>query len=127
MVSQATAGRKNRLWFSFDGPETSYAFDQEVPDALWVGTREQSSVVMRGNGVGQAGSAYSRLPAGHPEGYLEAFATIYTDAAALVRAHGNRKAHRSLAPSVHDGVRGVRFIEAAVKSNSLNSAWISIP
>lgn len=71
----------------------------------------------------------SFLPAGHPEGYLEAFAQIYTDAAELVRAHAEGReprGHAYLAPGIAEGVRGVMFIRAAVASHNNESAWTPI-
>ena len=70
-----------------------------------------------------------RVPGGHPEGYLEGFAQIYTDAAELIRAHAEKRAPNpfaKLAPGVAEGVRGVAFIEAAVASSAANGAWTSI-
>ncbi|MBV8398164.1 MAG: gfo/Idh/MocA family oxidoreductase, partial [Acetobacteraceae bacterium] len=69
----------------------------------------------------------SRIPAGHPEGYLEAFATIYSDAAELIRASiEGREPDKDarLAPTVRDGVRGVELIEAAVASASQGGSWV---
>ena len=69
VVSQVSPGRKNRLWFSFDGQAASYSFDQEHPDALWVGGTDANRVVMRGpDTFGAAAAGYARLPAGHPAG-----------------------------------------------------------
>lgn len=71
----------------------------------------------------------SRMPAGHPEGYIEGFANLYRDAAHLVRA---RRAGESpdpaivaAVPSVEDGARGIKFIEAAVESSRAGGRWTS--
>ena len=69
----------------------------------------------------------SRLPAAHPEGYIEAFANFYRDAADIIRAHragGAVDADRAAqVPDVVDGARGVKFVAAAVESNAAGGAW----
>ena len=69
----------------------------------------------------------TRIPAGHPEGYLEGFATLYSDAAELIWAKldGRRPdPAATLVPTVRDGVAGVKFIEAVVESSRKNGAWV---
>jgi len=68
------------------------------------------------------------VPAGHPEGYLEGFANIYREAAAAIRAARNgRKPPKDVVfPSVHDGVEGMAFIEACVRSSRKNGAWTKL-
>jgi hypothetical protein len=68
----------------------------------------------------------SRIPAGHPEGYLEGFANIYNEAAAaiLARRAGSRPPAEVLYPTVRDGVRGVAFVETCIASGRRNGAWI---
>ena len=67
------------------------------------------------------------MPAAHPEGYIEAFANLYRDAAAIIRAHRSGAApdpaRVGLVPDVGDGVRGLRFVAAAVESNAAGGAW----
>jgi hypothetical protein len=82
-----------------------------------------------GPGLSEQANAATRLPAGHPEGYLEAFAQIYTDAAELIRAHAEGRAPEGsayLAPGIAEGVRGVMFIAAAIASNNNGSAWTNL-
>jgi hypothetical protein len=84
--------------------------------------------MIRRNGAGadDVSRAASRIPSGHPEGYLEGFAQIYTDVAELIAARlENREPHPFAlqAPTVEHGVRGVRFIEAAVKSSQRKASW----
>jgi hypothetical protein len=70
-----------------------------------------------------------RVPSGHPEGYIEAFAQIYSDAADLIAASNEGRAASggaSLVPTVADGLRGVQFIQAAVSSSRQNAAWVSL-
>jgi predicted dehydrogenase len=122
VVSQVTPGRKNRLWFSFDGPDASYSFDQEAPDALWMGARDQNVVLMRGTDVfGQPASTYSRLPAGHPQGYQDAFNAYVSDAYAAVA--GN--APDGL-PLFADGLRAAILTQAVVDAAAAQT-WIEVP
>ncbi len=74
-------------------------------------------------------AAATRLPAGHPEGFIEAFSQLYSDVAELIAAsHEQRTASSSalLAPGVVDGVRGVRFVHAAVESSQRGAAWTAV-
>ena len=122
VVSQVSPGRKNRLWFSFDGPDASYAFDQELPESLWVGGREQNVVLMRGTEVfGQPASTYSRLPAGHPQGYQDAFNAYVEDVYAAVE--GN--APDGL-PMFADGLRAAVLTQAVVDA-SASQGWVEVP
>ncbi|HEX8080931.1 MAG TPA: Gfo/Idh/MocA family oxidoreductase [Jatrophihabitans sp.] len=122
VVSQVTPGRKNRLWFSFDGPDASYSFDQEAPDALWMGARDQNVVLMRGTEVfGQPASTYSRLPAGHPQGYQDAFNAYVCDVYAAVAGH----APDGL-PLFADGLRAA-VLTQAVMDAAASQTWIEVP
>jgi hypothetical protein len=81
-----------------------------------------------GAGTGPAAARVSRVPAGHPEGYLEAFATIYAEAARAIRA---RQAARPepegvTYPGLSDGLSGMRFVSACVASHRRNGAWVRI-
>jgi predicted dehydrogenase len=121
VVSQVTPGRKNRLWFSFDGPDASYSFDQEVPESLWIGAREQNVALMRGTELfGQPSSPYSRLPAGHPQGYQDAFNAYVDDVYAAVA--GN--APDGL-PTFADGLRAAVLTQAVVDA-AASQTWVEV-
>ena len=70
----------------------------------------------------------TRIPSGHPEGYLEAFANLYAEAAAAINAKkaGMPVDPSVLYPTVHDGVRGVAFVEACIASSRRNGAWVKV-
>jgi predicted dehydrogenase len=122
VVSQVTPGRKNRVWFSFDGPDASYSFDQEVPEALWVGTRTQNLVVLRGTDeFGKAASTYSRLPAGHPQGYQDAFNAYIADV-----YDGVDGAAPDGLPTFADGLRAAVLTQAVVDAGA-SQAWVEVP
>ena len=69
----------------------------------------------------------SRIPGGHPEGYLEAFANLYAEAARAIHAHraGAAMPDDLLFPTIDDGMDGMRFIDACVRSSAEDSAWVT--
>ena len=72
----------------------------------------------------------SRIPSGHPEGYLEAFAQLYTDLAEQITARSVRRVPEAaslLVPGIKDGVEGVQFISGVLESARKNSAWVNLP
>jgi predicted dehydrogenase len=123
VASQVSLGRKNRLWFSFDGTEASYVFDQENPDALWIGGRRENRVVPRGPDTlaSAQGRAYSRLPAGHPQGYQDCFNAFVADVYATVA--GERP---DGVPTFTDGRRAAVITEAVIDS-AKNESWMEVP
>jgi len=122
VISQATPGRKNRVWFSFDGPDTSYSFDQEVPEALWVGTCAQNLVVLRGTAApGTATDRFSRLPAGHPQGYQDAFNAYVADVYAAVDG-----AVPDGLPTFADGLRAAVLTQTVLDA-AVSERWVEVP
>ncbi|MBI1361124.1 MAG: gfo/Idh/MocA family oxidoreductase [Alphaproteobacteria bacterium] len=130
-ASQVAAGEANGLRLRIFGERAGLEWEQETPETLTITKLGHPAHILRrgGPGLSAAAIAATRLPAGHPEGYLEAFAQIYSDAAELIHAHLEVRAPEgfaALAPGVEDGVRGVQFIEAAIQSHAHNSAWTEI-
>lgn len=127
--SQVSPGNENALRLRVYGEKAGLEWSQEHPNQLCFSPLgEAPRVLSRGGpgGLHPAAAAATRIPAGHPEGYLEAFAQLYRDAAELVAARLEGReadASASLAPTVEDGARGVRFLEAAVES-SRAGAWV---
>jgi predicted dehydrogenase len=112
VVSQITPGRKNRLWFSLDGPDASLSFDQELPDTLWKGLREHVEVIPRGSSTTPGSAqAYSSLPAGHPQGYQDCFDAFVEDVYAAARG-GDPEG----LPTFADGLRAARLTDAVLAS-----------
>jgi predicted dehydrogenase len=129
--SQVAAGCENALRIRIFGEKGSLEWQQEQPNTLIHAQLGEAPRLVRRNGAGSdaVSRAASRIPAGHPEGYLEAFAQLYTDIAEQIaaRIEGREPSPFSLlAPTVEHGVRGVRFIEAAVKSSAANAAWTEL-
>jgi len=121
VVSQVSPGRKNRLWFEIDGSQRSVAFDQEQPETIWIGGREESTIVARG-ASGLAGSArsFDLLPAGHPGGYLECFDAFVADTYWAIRGEPPEGM-----PVFADGLRAVRVTESVLDS-ARTSTWCAV-
>lgn len=126
--SQVEIGRENDLRLSVFGTLGSLSWCQEDPNVLIFDRLDQPRQILTrgGPGLGQSAQAATRLPAGHPEAFIEAFGNIYRDFAAHVRAQTAGKAHSPAYPTIADGVRGVEFVEAAIKSAGSGS-WVNLP
>ena len=129
-ASQVAVGNENGLTLRVYGETGGLEWGQEEPNKLWhTPLGEPKRLLTRnGAGAGPAATAVSRIPAGHPEGYLEGFATIYAEAAELIRANdAGAGAPEGIAlPSIEDGVDGLAFIEACVKSSKEDGAWVRL-
>ena len=127
-ASQVAPGNENSLKLRVYGTKGGISWQQEHPNQLtWAPYNQPPRTLSRGTGSANAAAArVTRVPPGHPEGYLEGFANLYTEIAAAIRAaRGGKKPHAAITfPTVADGVRGVAFVEAAVKSSKKNGAWV---
>ncbi|MCJ8310637.1 MAG: Gfo/Idh/MocA family oxidoreductase [Rhizobiaceae bacterium] len=127
--SQVAPGNENGLRIRVFGTKGGIEWLQEDPNKLWfTPLGEPKRLLTRnGAGIGEASMAVSRIPAGHPEGYLEGFATIYNEAAQTIRAMQNGEPDPGLPyPTVHDGLEGVAFVDACVRSSSRDGAWVRL-
>jgi predicted dehydrogenase len=130
-ASQVAPGNENALKVRIYGEKGGLVWAQEDPNYLhFAPYGEPPRLITRGGaGAGPAAGRVTRIPPGHPEGYLEGFANIYGDAAELIwAADEGRVADPGalLAPTVTDGVKGVAFIEAAVESSRRGGIWIEL-
>lgn len=128
-ASQVACGNENNLRIRLYGEKAGLDWRQEEANTLtFTPLGRPPQTIRRGAaGTDTAAAHATRLPAGHPEGYLEAFAQLYTDLAEQITARiaGRAPAPESLlVPTVYDGIDGVRFIEAAVQSSRENSRWV---
>jgi predicted dehydrogenase len=130
-ASQISVGEENALTIRVYGTKAALEWRQEHPNELIVKFPDQPRQIWRrGNGyVGAAAARVTRIPAGHPEGYLEAFANIYRSAFPAIAAEvEGRKPPRNLDfPTIDDGVTGMTFIATAVKSSKLGAKWVKLP
>ncbi|WP_110553512.1 Gfo/Idh/MocA family protein [Pseudaestuariivita atlantica] len=129
-ASQVAPGNENGLRLRVYGETGGVEWAQEDPNYLWYTPfGEPKRLITRGGaGAGEAAGRVSRVPPGHPEGYLEGFANIYSEAAAAIRAHrdGSPVPEGVIYPTVEDGLAGVVFVDACVRSSARNAAWIKL-
>ena len=131
-ASQVAVGQENGLRIRIYGEKGGLEWLQVEPNTLLVHRLDRPTEIRRAatSFVGAAAAANVRLPAGHPEGYIEGFANIYNsfaDALAKVIAGGNVDESTVDYPNVHDGVRGMAFLEAVVRSGSSDRKWVPMP
>lgn len=124
-ASQIEIGHENDFRIRVWGTKAGLEWRQEEPDDLWFkpdGAPVQR--LRRGNGyLCDAAKAATRLPPGHPEAFIEAFANIYLNAAAAIRAHAAGGGGAFDHPDVYDGARGVHFIERTIASAESDRKW----
>ena len=130
-ASQFSAGDENNLRIRVYGTKGALEWHQEEPNGLWFRTNDgPAQFYRRGNGyLCEAAQRATRLPPGHPEAFLEAFANIYGNATDTIRARllGNEPSALELDfPNVVDGARGMAFIESAVESSKSDQKWYSM-
>jgi predicted dehydrogenase len=126
--SQISCGEENNLNLRVYGTKGSLAWQQEHPNELkFIPKGEPARVLRRGNDyVTDAAKKFTRLPFGHPEAFIEAFANIYLEAVAAIRASLNGKPATGDYPTVDDGVMGMAFLETAVKSARSKAKWTKL-
>ena len=127
-VTQAAAGVENGLRIRVSGSLGSLEWMQERPQALTFKPLDAPSQNRTPNGPGTLPLAArsSRIVAGHPEGFHESFANLYTDAAEAIAARRSGKTADPLAlhfPNSFDGLMGIRFVDAVIKSSQRNGVW----
>lgn len=123
--SQISVGEENGLAISIYGENASLTWRQEEPNSLWLKYNDKPAQMIR-TGVGEfcdEALAATRTPAGHPEGYLEAFANLYTRFAEQVRAFPNTLESKAPIPGIEEAIRGMAFIENAVNASNSDTKW----
>ena len=130
-ASQVAPGNANALRLRVYGERGGLSWAQEEPGILRLAMLGEAPRMMaRGSpAVGPAAARLTRLPEGCPEGFLEGFANLYSDAAELIWARMEGRAPEpdaTLLPGVRDGVAGMRFIEAVLTSGKNNGAWTKL-
>ena len=122
VVSQVSAGRKNRLWIELDGAEEALAFDQEHPEELWQGRREALTILRRDPAtLSPAASRFAFLPGGHPQGYADCFDAFVADFYEGVRSGSTLEGM----PTFSDGLRAAHITDAVLTS-SRDERWVDV-
>ena len=122
VVSQISAGRKNRLWLELDGTEEALAFDQEHPEELWCGSRETLTIRRRDPAtLSPAAARYAVLPGGHPQGYADCFDAFVADFYDGLRSGSVADGM----PTFSDGLR-TAVITEAVLTSSREERWVEV-
>lgn len=129
IASQTSPGHYNDLTVRIYGEKAGLEWTGTRPEELRFSRygQESHSIIRGGHGSGGEAQRVSRMPAAHPEGYIEAFANFYRDAAAIIRAHRSGAvvdaALSNVVPDVRSGARGVKFVSASVASKASGGAW----
>ena len=129
--SQVAPGNENNLRIRVDGSKGGIEWRQEHPNQLhWSPFGQATQIVSRGTGAANAAAArVTRIPSGHPEGYLEGFATLYSEVAQAIRAArkgGPRADKAAHFPTIVDGIKGMVFLEAVVTSSAKGARWVRL-
>jgi predicted dehydrogenase len=128
--SQVAAGQENALRLRVYGTKAGLEWAQEDPNYLHVTPLGGSTtrITRGGGGAGPEAARMTRVPPGHPEGYLEGFANIYAEAARAIIARRDGAAPDAAVtfPGLKEGVAGVAFVDACVRSSARNAAWVSL-
>lgn len=129
-ASQVAPGNENGLKLRIYGDKGGLEWFQEEPNKLWFTPfgEPKRLITRNGAGAGPAAARMSRIPSGHPEGYLEGFANIYAEAARAIRARqaGEALPRDVVYPTVDDGVAGLKFIDACVRSSEQNGSFVRL-
>ena len=127
-ASQISAGEENNLRIRVYGEKGGFEWAQMQPNSLIVRWLDKPVQIMRTGGpdICEAAQVHARIPAGHPEGYLEAFANLYRNFAMAIRAHKKGEKPNPLYdfPTVEDGVRGMLFIDKVIQSGKAKQKWV---
>lgn len=127
--SQVASGCENGLRLRVFGTKAGIDWAQEDPNYLWVTPlgAPRHRLTRGGAGAGPAATRVSRVPPGHPEGYLEGFANIYAEVARAITARREGRAPEAEVafPGLKEGLEGVAFVDACVRSSARNAAWVT--
>src|SRR3954447_24199698 len=122
VISQISAGRKNRLWLEVDGAVEAVQFSQEEPESLWVGRRENVTLIKRDpEHMSAAARHYALLPAGHPQGYADCFDAFVAEVYEAIE----KGSPGDGLPQFADGLRAARLTDAVLRS-AREGRWIDV-
>ena len=123
LASQIEVGELNGLRIRLYGDKGGMSWQQEQPNSFTLHHADGRTEIVRAAdaSLGPAAAGRTRTPGGHPEGYLEAFANVYRDFAAVLRGED-----APLLPTIADGLRGMAFIDTAVTASAANAGWVDL-
>ncbi|WP_420340072.1 Gfo/Idh/MocA family protein [Roseibium sp.] len=126
--SQVAPGNENNLKLRVYGDKAGIEWHQENPNYLQYSPFGEPAQRLTRGGAGMLESIAptTRIPPGHPEGYLEGFANLYREAADAIRVHAKGETQTTLLPGIQEGLAGVEFIDACVRSSARNAAWVKL-
>ena len=129
IASQVCVGDENNLRLRIYGDEASLDWQQMEPNTLWIRYNDRPTEMIRTGtaAIGPGAASSTRVPAGHPEGYIEAFGNLYRTFADEIHAFQNKEVIDKTIPGIQDALRGMAFIETAVASSSVGNAWVEFP
>ena len=129
VASQICTGDENNLRLRIYGDKASLDWQQMEPNTLWLKSNDNPAQMIRTGtpATGPGAAANTRLPSGHPEGYIEAFANLYRTFAEEIIAFSEGEVIDRTIPGIQDALRGMAFIEAAVESSNKGNVWIEFP
>lgn len=129
IASQVCVGDENNLRLRVYGDKASLDWQQMEPNTLWLKYNDRPTAMIRTGtaSVGPGAAANTRIPAGHPEGYLEAFANLYRTFAEEIQAISTGAVIDKTIPGIQDALRGMAFIETAVESSADGNIWLDFP
>lgn len=129
-ASQVAPGNENNLSLRVYGTKAGLEWRQEDPNYLWYSALGQTPrlITRGGAGAGPEAGRVTRVPSGHPEGYLEGFANLYSEIARAIRAarEGSKPDPAVTFPTVEDGLVGMEFVEAALQSSRKGNVWVKV-
>jgi len=127
MVSQVSAGHKNRLSWEIDGEKSALAWNQEEPETLWIGHRDQPNQVLRRSPAATGPGPVSRpgLPGGHPEGYNDAVVNVMAAFYAQVESGSPPDPGKAPYPTFNDGLHALLVCEAIAES-ARRGTWVEV-
>ncbi|EEE46892.2 Gfo/Idh/MocA family protein [Roseibium alexandrii] len=126
--SQVAPGNENNLKLRVYGDKAGIEWHQENPNYLQYSPFGEPAQRLTRGGAGMLESIAptTRIPPGHPEGYLEGFANLYREAADAIRVHATGETQTTLLPGIQEGLAGVEFVDACVRSSTRNAAWVKL-
>jgi predicted dehydrogenase len=131
IASQICTGDENNIRLRVYGERASIDWQQMEPNSLWLRPLAGPAQLLRTGvaGTGSEAAAAQRIPAGHPEGYIEAFGNIYREFAQLVAggASAHAGAHGGAVPGISAALRGMAFVETTVASSAAGQRWHALP